>query len=302
MGNKNSHLKHKQQKIPEFDKIESEQEGQEKLLDYYLSTDARSIDRLHMYHFLIAYIFQSNFSSPIEDKLIKGGCKVLDIGCGPGTWLLDLSNKYENSHFIGVDIKPIFPQEIKPKNLEFIEVDVTNGLSFRDDEFDFTHVENMGIIFTPEQWDFVLSEIIRVTKPGGYIEVSDRRNSYVGEGPIFRKISDALWASCSERNIDTNLIYDLDLKIELQPNIGKVHRIENDLIIGPNGGKIGLIFQDLVFSYYLSEMAIKNLSEEIGISEEEYKNMVEKDLIEEFKQTNPECAHVRFWVQKQLSE
>lgn len=31
----------------------------------------------------------------------------------------------------------------------------------------------------------------RVTKPGGYIEVSDRRNGYDGEGPIFRKVSEA---------------------------------------------------------------------------------------------------------------
>jgi hypothetical protein len=83
MGNINSYLKHKRstiKNIPEFDRIESEQERQDKLLDYYLSTDVDSIDRLHMYHFFKRYIFQGNFSSPIEDKLIKGECKVLDIG------------------------------------------------------------------------------------------------------------------------------------------------------------------------------------------------------------------------------
>ncbi|PKK69123.1 S-adenosyl-L-methionine-dependent methyltransferase [Rhizophagus irregularis] len=194
MGNKNSHIKNKRssiKKIPEFEKIESEQERQEELLDYYLSTDTGSIDRLHMYHFLKGYIFQGNFSSPIEDIIIEGGCKVLDIGCGPGTWLLDLSNKYENSYFFGVDIKPIFPREIKPNNLEFIEADVTNGLSFRDNEFDLTHADLMGLMFTPEQWDIVLSELIRVTKPGGYIEISDRRNSFVGVGPIYRRLTDS---------------------------------------------------------------------------------------------------------------
>jgi hypothetical protein len=105
-----------------------------------------------------------------------------------------------------------------------------------------------------------------------------------------------------KRNIDTKLIYSLDsVLFESKPNIGKVHRIEKNLIIGPNGGKIGLVFQDLAYTYYASEMAIKKLSEEIGISEEEYKNMVEKGLIEEFKQTSAECPHVRFWAQKQLS-
>ncbi|GBC09795.1 hypothetical protein RclHR1_09110002 [Rhizophagus clarus] len=302
MGNISSHSKHKRSaiKIQEFNQIESEQERQEKLLDFYLSTSIDSIDRTHMYHFIRAFLFQSNFSSPIEDKLIEGGCKVLDIGCGAGTWLLDLSSKYKYSSFFGIDIKSVFPQKIKPSNLEFIEADVTNGLSFRDNEFDFTHVENMSLIFTPDQWDLVLSELVRVTKPGGYIEIGGRRNCYVGDGPIFRKISDTLWTSCSKRNVDTNLIYNLDSRLKLQQNIGKVHRFEKDLIIGPNGGKIGIVYQDLTFAYYTSEMAIKSLSEEIGISEEEYKNMVEKDFIEELKQTSPECVHVRFWTQKQF--
>ncbi|GBB85081.1 hypothetical protein RclHR1_11660001 [Rhizophagus clarus] len=304
MGNINSHLKRRRpsiKKIPEFDQMKSDQERQEKLIDFYLSTSIDSIDRQHMYHFLRAYIFQSNFSSPVEDKLIEGGYKVLDIGCGAGTWLLDLSNKYENSHFVGVDIKPVYPHEIKPNNLEFIEADVINGLSFHDNEFDFTHIENMSYVFTSDQWDFVLSELIRVTRPGGYIEVGDRRNGYVGEGPIFRKLTDAIWATYSNRGIDVKLLYNLDSKFALQPNIGKVHRVEKEFIVGPNGGKIGLVWQDMSISYFKSEISSKILSEQIEISEEEYKDMVEK-LDNEFKQTSPECVHVRYWAQKQLLE
>jgi hypothetical protein len=84
MGNKNSHLKHKHKrssikKIPEFDQIKSENERLEKILDYHLS-NTNSIDRQHTYHFLKKHIFKGCFSSPIEDKLIEGGCKVLDIG------------------------------------------------------------------------------------------------------------------------------------------------------------------------------------------------------------------------------
>jgi hypothetical protein len=62
-----------------------------------------------------------------------------------------------------------------------------------------------------------------------------------------------------------------------------------------------LVIQDICMSFHTSEFAIKGLSEEIGISEEEYKNMVEKDLIEEFKQTSPASIYVRFWAQKQPS-
>jgi hypothetical protein len=105
----------------------------------------------------------------------------------------------------------------------------------------------------------------------------------------------------SKQNVDINLMCKLDSKFESQPNVGKVYRDEKDIMIGPNGGKIGLVIQDIGMSFYTSEMAIKNLSKEIGISEEEYKNMVEKDLIEEFKQTSPASIYVRFWAQKQPS-
>ncbi|CAG8587627.1 S-adenosyl-L-methionine-dependent methyltransferase [Rhizophagus irregularis DAOM 181602=DAOM 197198] len=162
----------------------------------------------------------------------------------------------------------------------------------------------MDLVFAPDQWDFVLSELIRITKPGGYIEVagSTRHDGHVGEGPIFHKITDAFWTYFLKGNIETDLMYNLDSKFELQQNIGEVHRIEKDLIIGPNGDKTGLVLQDIYVSYLTSEIVIKNLSEKIGISEEEYKNMIEKDLIEEFKQTSPKIFHFRLWVQKQLSQ
>ena len=113
----------------------------------------------------------------------------------------------------------------------------------------------------------------------------------------FHKMLIIVWSSCSKRNIDTKLIYNLDSKFGSKPNIGKVHRIEEDIIVGPNGGKIGLVFQDLVLSYYTAEMTIKNLSNELEISEEEFKNMT-ASLTEEFKHTSPKCIHVRYWAQK----
>ncbi|CAB5182323.1 unnamed protein product [Rhizophagus irregularis] len=257
MGNKNSRSKHERsviKNIQEFNQIESDQERHEKLLEYYFSNDTDFMDRLHVFHFLRQHVFQSNFSSPIEDKLIEGGYKVLDIGCGPGTWSLDLSSKHANSNFIGIDVEPMFPHEIKPNNVKFIEADVSNGLSFGDNEFDFTHIELMRLIYTSDKWDFIFSEFIRVTKPGGYIEVSGRRNEDVVRAPIYR----------------------------------------------PNGDKIGLITQDLALTHFKTGPLSKILPEEMGISEEEYKSMIEKDLTEEFEQSCSESIYVRIWAQKQL--
>ncbi|CAG8444502.1 18329_t:CDS:1, partial [Gigaspora rosea] len=47
---------------------------------YALPNDEKESDRLHLQHFLIRYIWQSNFSAPIHHILSKPGSKILDVG------------------------------------------------------------------------------------------------------------------------------------------------------------------------------------------------------------------------------
>ena len=78
MGNKNSQIKFQKSTLKEeFDCISS---ISEKELTYHLSNDNfNDLDRQHMHHFVKRHLFQSNFSVPIEEKLIKEKCKVLDV-------------------------------------------------------------------------------------------------------------------------------------------------------------------------------------------------------------------------------
>ena len=97
------------------------------------------------------------------------------------------------------------------------------------------------------------------------------------------------------------MVFKLDSKFESQPNITKVHRDERKFIQGPNGGKIGMVSQDLFSSFLITDLVIRVLSNELGISEELCKNVLEKDLIEELKQTSPEGFNVRFYAQKKMT-
>lgn len=85
---------------------------------------------MQLQHFLFRDIWNGNFSSPVKDFIDQGEAKVLDVGCGPGTWLLEMSTKYSRSSFTGVDISPIFPAEIKPRNLNFYVANVLEKLPF----------------------------------------------------------------------------------------------------------------------------------------------------------------------------
>jgi hypothetical protein len=96
------------------------------------------------------------------------------------------------------------------------------------------------------------------------------------------------------------LIRNLDSIFESHSHITKVHRDERKTIIGPNGDKIGLVYQNIFVSFCTTEMAIESLSNELETSKEKFKFMAENDVVEEFKQTKPEISYIRFWTQKNL--
>ena len=82
-----------------------------------------------------------------------------------------MASDYPNAHFYGIDISAIFPTEIHPRNVEFRQVNVLNGLPWPDEYFDFVYQRFMLLSFTTKQWDYVIEELLRVTKRGGWIEI-----------------------------------------------------------------------------------------------------------------------------------
>ncbi|CAB4474660.1 uncharacterized protein OCT59_020268 [Rhizophagus irregularis] len=303
MGNGKSKIK-KQTKLTTEVKPQIINEVKEdKELKYYLPNNYTDVDRQHNNTFVKKEVFQGSFSASIEERLNRGECKVLDVCCGPGTWLLDLAAKHEKSSFFGVDIKPIFPTEIKPSNLNFIQADVSNGLPFPDNEFDFVNQETMLFIWTIDQWDFILSELVRVTCPGGYIQICEQNFSvYKGIGPVFYKIlEDGHYASGLKRNVDIKITPRLKEKLGSQQNITTVHEEERQVVLGPNGGKIGLALQDIYLSYMSTNIAIETMSVLLGMSKEEYRNHLNYDLINEFKETNTFHIVNRYWAQKNVN-
>ncbi|CAI2167122.1 16122_t:CDS:2, partial [Funneliformis geosporum] len=150
---------------------------------YLLPNDDEEIDRLQLQHYLLRYVWQNNFSSPVNEILLSGA-DVLDVGCGPGTWILEMATEYPQSRFIGIDIAPIFPSEIKPFNATFQKLDVTYRLPYDDDTFDFIHIRLMFVALRENDWkETVFPELFRILKPGGYIESHEFDFNIVNSGP-----------------------------------------------------------------------------------------------------------------------
>ncbi|CAG8573953.1 2822_t:CDS:2 [Ambispora gerdemannii] len=219
-------------------------------------------DRMTSQHFLqVFYLFLSfHHNNDLSgDKLRSGRARVLDIGCGPGTWVLDMANDYTLSQFTGVDISATFPNSVKPMNVNFEQCDVVNEkLPFETDTFDLIHVRFMGSCFTEVEWsERVIPDLFRVLKPGGYIEIMDLDMKAMNEGPSTNELLSAIQAQLTSKKINPIITPLLDKFLE-SAGIVDIDIEENCHPIGEWGDKLGVIaLNDLSqwFNQLKSELA-----------------------------------------------
>ncbi|KAL0091076.1 S-adenosyl-L-methionine-dependent methyltransferase [Phycomyces blakesleeanus] len=161
--------------------------------NYLLPCDDEEVERLEVNHLLAKLYF-----SPIEEQL-KQGIRVLEVGTGPGWWLQDMAKDFPASHFTGTDIM-FFPNN-PPTNCHYRIADVSKGLPFADNTFDFVVQRDAMYRFSRTHWDFVLNELIRVAKPGAYLELVESSGTINDIGPNSSVWLMRLTVSLQTRNI-----------------------------------------------------------------------------------------------------
>jgi len=95
---------------------------------------------------------------------------------------------YPVSVFVGIDIAPLFPED-HPPNVAFIKCDILDSLPFPDNTFYFVRQAFVIVCMKWQSWkEKVVKELIRITKPGGYIEIMDINREIINPGIICGKI------------------------------------------------------------------------------------------------------------------
>ncbi|CAO3619848.1 unnamed protein product [Cunninghamella echinulata] len=139
---------------------------------YCLPNDEEELDRLVGQHFALKTLFDgSNINPRLFDYITLGdGAKICDIGCGPGTWIMDVATEYPNCQLTGVDMCDVFPTSIRPVNVVFELGNPLEKLPFPDNTFDFIHIRLFILALRKHEWPIVFQELYRVLKPGGFLE------------------------------------------------------------------------------------------------------------------------------------
>lgn len=100
-------------------------------------------------------------------KQLAGCERVLDVACGIGTFM-----KLRPAHTVGIDINETSIEHCRALGLNARLGDALN-LDFEDNSFDGVHSAHVMHAFNAGQATRYLSELIRVTRPGGTIVVSN---------------------------------------------------------------------------------------------------------------------------------
>ena len=103
----------------------------------------------------------------------KPTLKLLDVGAGSGTISATFAKEVPDGRVIATDVKEdillrarAVAEEVGVHNIEFQQADVFK-LPFADETFDVTHCHQV-LCHLKEPWN-ALSEMLRVTKPGGVV-------------------------------------------------------------------------------------------------------------------------------------
>lgn len=144
---------------------------------YVMPKDKAEGDRLDLQHHLLKLATGKNYRAPIRQPRT-----ILDVACGTGIWGREMAQEFKRAEVIGFDIDRT-PMEASlarlgptgqfPPNFKFLEADALKRFPFDDEQFDFAHSRFISPFLPVEHWPHVVSEMVRVTKRGGYIELVD---------------------------------------------------------------------------------------------------------------------------------
>jgi SAM-dependent methyltransferase len=112
-------------------------------------------------------------------RFVRPGDRALDIGAGPGRFTLELARL--GAEIVVADLSPaqlelnerrLVDAGLEDRVVDRVVADVTELTSFDDDAFDAVVCFGGPVSYAHERSEDALSELVRVTRPGGHVLVS----------------------------------------------------------------------------------------------------------------------------------
>src|SRR5205085_2860735 len=138
-------------------------------------------DRLDVQHHALRLAVGTNYLVPVG----RPG-RVLDCGGGTGQWAFELCTEFPDALVVGVDLQPAKPD--RPVNFRFVQASVLGGLPFADGGFDYVHQRLLAAAIPLSRWSELIGELVRVVRPGGWVELVEADWAVEPGGPATREL------------------------------------------------------------------------------------------------------------------
>lgn len=169
---------------------------------YLLPKDAQEDERLRFQHYALHHAFGNHYLAPLGPETRT----ILDVGTGTGIWAIDMVQQFPQAHILGVDIAFTSLPHILPDTCLFCRADVLQSLPFPDQQFDFTHQRLLVLAIPALRWPDVVQELVRVTRPQGWIELLEAGPMIQNAGPATERLLSWLRDICQAEGIELTMV------------------------------------------------------------------------------------------------
>ncbi len=128
-------------------------------------------------------------------SMIAGLHEVLDLGCGPGGWVLDVAFAYPQLEAVGIDLSSTMIKYANARaqaqhltNASFEVMDLTKPLAFPDAAFDLVNARFLINVFPREHWPTLMGECVRILRPGGILRWTETDRFGLTNSPAYERL------------------------------------------------------------------------------------------------------------------
>ncbi|EED77791.1 predicted protein, partial [Postia placenta Mad-698-R] len=270
---------------------------------YVLPSDEPERERLNLQHRLLTTIFDNRLIfAPLPS--IRGDEAFLDSGTGSGIWLLDVLNHVPSSvKLYGIDIEPcLFPRDnealLSRGNIHFSVGSITKLPAEWTDTFTLVQQRLLVAALQHAEWRVVISEIFRVLKPTGWVQLCEA--GPFKAGPVTDKFRILLYALFAHKG----LLLDCGVHIPIwmrEAGFTNIHVEERAVPLGQWAGQLGVDGSNDIISIFRGMKTPILNAGGLGLvsSEEEFDGFLD-DLEKEWDET--EESLVLFWMSGKCGE
>jgi ubiquinone/menaquinone biosynthesis C-methylase UbiE len=229
----------------------------------------KETNRLDLQHLAMYEFFGTHVFAPVGAPN-----RILDVACGTGRWAKEVAGQFPEAQVTGMDIN--VPLEIQERGSSqaytFVQANLLEPLPFPDAHFDYVHMRFVFSAVPAAAWPVVVGELVRVTAPGGWVELVEAHTPIAG-GAALAQIE--AWARqlLAQRGVDMELGQQVGTFLR-GAGVESVTERNEELPMGPYGGRVGQIIGVDMF------MAFRTMTQRyiqgLGLEEQEVQATIDQ--------------------------